>query len=64
MLELARIPVHEDKNCVDIISKGAEVANIHNFSEDQTDVAHRTSPKPTALIIILFVKKKRPKQLL
>ena len=64
MLELARIPVHENKNCVDIISKGAEVPNIHNFSEDQTDVAHRTSPKPTAVIIILFVKKKRPKQLL
>ena len=64
MLELAMIPVHENKNCVDIISKGAEVPNIHNFSEDQTDVAHRTSPKPTALIIILFVKKKRPKQLL
>ena len=64
MLELAMIPVHENKNCVDIISKGAEVPNIHNFSEDQTDVAHRTSPKPTAVIIILFVKKKRPKQLL
>ena len=64
MLELARIPVHENKNCVDIISKGAEVANIHNFSEDQTDVARRTSPKPTAPIIILFVKRKRSKQLL
>lgn len=24
MLELARIPIHENKNCVDIISKGAE----------------------------------------
>ena len=58
MLELARIPAHENKNCVDIISKGAEVANIHNFSEDQTDVAHRISLKPTAAIIILFVKKK------
>ena len=58
MLELARIPAHENKNCVDIISKGAEVANIHNFSEDQTEVAHRISPKPTAAIIILFVKKK------
>ena len=40
-----------------IICKLASLAKMQDFSKDQIDVAHRTSSKSTAPIIVLFCKK-------
>ena len=57
MIEIASISNHKEKNCIQLISELAELAEIINFSKNQIDLAHRTSNKPTAPLIILFNKK-------
>ena len=55
MLEISGIPrqkMRTSQNC-SIASK----ADIKGFEENQVDVAHRTSRRETAPIIVKFVKK-------
>ena len=56
VIEIAGIPYHKE-NCIQLISKLAELVEITNFNKNQTDLAHRTSTKTTAPITILFHKK-------
>ena len=57
MIEIAGIPYRKEENYIQLISKLAELAEITNFNKNQIDLVHRTSAKPTALMIILFNKK-------
>ena len=57
MIEIAGIPYHKEENCIQLISKLGELVEITNFNKNQIDLAHRTSTKTTAPIIILFNKK-------
>ena len=56
MIEIVGIPYHKE-NCIQLISKLAELMEITNFNKNQTDLAHRISTKTTAPITILFHKK-------
>ena len=56
-IEIAGISNHKEKNCIQLISELAELAEITNFNKNQIDLAYRTSNKPTAPLIILFNKK-------
>ena len=57
MIEIAGIPYHREENCIQLISKLAELAESTNFNKNQIDLPHRNSTKPTVPIIILFNKK-------
>ena len=57
VIEIAGIPYHKEKNCIQLISKLAEFAEIANFNKNQINLAQRISTKTTASIIILFNKK-------
>ena len=57
MIEIVGIPYHKEENCIQLISKLGELVEITNFNKNQIDLAHRTSTKTTAPIIILFNKK-------
>ena len=48
---------HKEENCIQLISKLAEYVVIPNFNKNWIDLAHRTSTKTTAPIIILFNNK-------
>ena len=45
------------ENCFEIIKKGGRMTEIEDYEHGQVDVAHKTSKKKTALIMILFQKK-------
>ena len=51
MIEVAGIPYHKE-NCIQLISKLAELVEITNCNKNQTDLAHRTSTKTTAPICL------------
>ena len=57
MIKVAGIPYHKKENCIQLISKLGELVVITNFNKNQIDLAHRTSTKTTAPIIILFNNK-------
>ena len=57
ILEISGIPTLKDEDTKDIVYKLASLAKMQDFSKDQVDVAHRTSSKSTAPIIVLFYKK-------
>ena len=57
MLEISRIPTSNNEDTKAIVCKLASLAKMQDFSKDQIDVAHRTSSKSTAPIIVLFYKK-------
>ena len=57
MIEIAGISYHREENCIQLISKLAEFAEIANFNKNQINLAQRISTKTTASIIILFNKK-------
>ena len=57
MIEIASISYHKEKYCIQLISKLAELAEVTNFNKNQIDLAHKTSTKATAPIIILFKQK-------
>ena len=52
------------ENCLEIINKVGRIADIEHNKLDQIDIAHRTSKKKTAPIIILSYKKKWPTEFL
>ena len=54
MLEISGIPRKKSEDAVKLIENVAIKAKIKNFDREQIDVAHRTSKKNTAPIIILF----------
>ena len=56
MLEISGIPISKDEDTKGIVCKLASLAKMQDFSKDQIDVAHRTSPKSAAPIIVLFYK--------
>ena len=56
MLEISGIPTSKDGDTKRIVCKLASLAKMQGFSKDQIDVAHRTSSKSTAPIIVLFYK--------
>ena len=56
MLEISRIPTSKGEDTKGIVCKLASLAKMQDFSKDQIDVAHRTSSKSTAPIIVLFYK--------
>ena len=51
------MPYHKEENCIQLISKLAEYVVITNFNKNWIGLAHRTSTKTTAPIIILFNNK-------
>ena len=57
MLEISGIPRKTSEDAVKLIEKVAIKAKIMNFNTEQIDVAHRTSRKATAPIIVLFKTK-------
>ena len=57
MIEIAGIPYYKEENCIQLISKLAELAEMTNFNKNQINLAHRISTETTASIIILFNKK-------
>ena len=57
MLEISGIPASKDEDTKGIVCKLASLAKMQDFPIDQIDVAHRTSSKSTAPIIVLFYKK-------
>ena len=57
ILEISGIPTLKDENSKGIVYKLASLSKMQDFSKDQVDVAHRTSSKSTAPIIVLFYKK-------
>ena len=58
MIEIAGTPYHKEENCIQLISKLAELSEITNFrKKNQIDLVHIISTKTTAPIIILFNKK-------
>ena len=54
MIEIAGTPNHKAENCIQLISKLAELVEIINFNKNQIDLKQRTSTKTAAPIIILF----------
>ena len=56
MLEISGIRTSKDEDTKGIVCKLASLAKMQDFSKDQIDVAHRTSPKSTVPIIVLFYK--------
>ena len=63
MVELTGIPTMQNENVLNHINHLADIAKIDNFLQEQIDNAHRSSKKPDALIIILFIKKRQNKLL-
>ena len=57
ILEISGIPRKKSEDAVKLIEDVAIKAKIKNFDREQMDVAHRTSKKNTAPIIILFKTK-------
>ena len=57
IIEIAGAPYHKEENCIQLISKLAELVEIRNFNKNQIDLKQRTSNKTAAPIIILFNKK-------
>ena len=57
MIKMAGVSYHKEKNCIQLIFRLTEFVETTNFSKNQIDVAHRTSTKSTATIIISFNKK-------
>ena len=57
MLEISGIPLKKSEDAVKLIEDVAIKVKIKNFDREQIDVAHGTSKKNTAPIIILFKTK-------
>ena len=57
MIEIAGTTYHKEENCIQLISKLADLVEIINFNKNQIDLKQRTSNKTAAPIIILFNKK-------
>ena len=57
MLEISGISRKKSEDAVKLIEDVAIKAKVKNFDREQIDVAHRTSKKNTAPIIILFKTK-------
>ena len=57
MLEISGITFNKNKNVSNIIQKIVMLTKITGFDITQVDVAHRTSKRENALIIMLFNKK-------
>ena len=58
MVELSGIPCQGCEDVIDLIGKVVEASNITGYNQNQIDVAHRTSSRPTVPIIIMFDKKR------
>ena len=54
MVEVSGIPRNEGENAKQLIAKMANLAKFDYFDPQQIDVAHRTSTKDDAPIIVLF----------
>ena len=67
MVEIAGIPRKDNENVLDLVAKLAVTAKVNDFDKAQIDVAHRTSNKANAPIIMfnkkmietIFTNKKR-----
>ena len=57
MLEISGIPFNKNENVPNIIQKIVMLTKITDFDITQVDVAHRTSKRQNAPIIMLFNKK-------
>ena len=58
MVEVAGIPYQKGENCIELIAELVAKANISNFHPNQINIAHCTSSKTSAPVIILFCKKR------
>ena len=54
MVEISGISRLDKENSLDLVTKMAELAKFTNFTTTQIDVAHRTSIKEDAPIIVMF----------
>ena len=57
MAELVGIPKTKDEYLLKIIDRIGTEAGITHFDVGQIDIVHKASPKASAFIIILFIKK-------
>ena len=57
MLEISGIPRRKQEDAIKLVEKVVQKAKIKDFHREQIDLAHRTSARSTAPIIILFNKK-------
>ena len=58
MVEISGILHKKEEDCLNLINQFANLENITDFDISQIDLAHRTSPNESALIIILFITKR------
>ena len=54
MVEIAGIQRKDNENALDLVAKLAVTAKVNDFDKPQIDVAHRTSNKTNAPIIVMF----------
>ena len=57
MLQISGIPRQKNEDIIELLKVVASKADIKGFEENQVDVAHQTSRRETAPIIVKFVKK-------
>ena len=57
MVDLTGIATMKTENVFGHLNHLADIAKIYKFTQEQIDIAHRTSNKADAPIIILFNKK-------
>ena len=62
MLEISGIPFNKNENVSNIIQKIVILTQITDFDITQVDIAHRTSKRQNAPIIMLFNKKSERKK--
>ena len=58
MVDLTGIATMKTENVFGHLNHLADIAKIYKFTQEQIDIAHRTSNKADAPIIILFNKKR------
>ena len=58
MVELSGIPHQRGEDVIDLTGTVVEAANITGYDPNQIDIAHRTSSRSTAPIIIMFDRKR------
>ena len=58
MLEISVIPRQKNKDVIEMLKIVASKTDIKGFEENQVNVAHQTSRRETAPIIVKFVRKK------
>ena len=57
MLEISGITRRKNQDVIELLKTVASKADIKGFEENQVDVAHQTSRRETAPIMVKFVKK-------